>query len=143
MNQKIVAPCGTPCFICEAYEDNVTPEFQMRISELTKVPMEKVSCKGCTKDNTCLFIEMRGGQCSQRQCVDDKGVEFCHECHEFPCDYLMPIADGAAKYPHNIKLFNLCRMKSVGLEQWMEEAAGIKQTYFEQSFRIGEGGSKQ
>ncbi|MCB2166737.1 MAG: hypothetical protein KQI78_03680 [Deltaproteobacteria bacterium] len=41
----------------------------------------------------------------------------------FPCDYLHPYSDQAMKL-HNTKVFNLCRIKKVGLEKWAKEEAG-------------------
>ncbi|MCP3686197.1 MAG: hypothetical protein GY861_26420, partial [bacterium] len=29
------------------------------------------------------------------------------DCDDFPCHFLAPVADGASKYPHNMKLYNL------------------------------------
>jgi hypothetical protein len=58
----------------------------------------------------------------------------------FPCVLLAPIADQAAQYPHNIKLYNLCRIKKVGLERWIEEEAGqIRKKYFKAKFVVGKG----
>jgi hypothetical protein len=34
------------------------------------------------------------------------------------------LADGADKYPHNMKVYNLCRIKKIGLDRWVEEEAG-------------------
>lgn len=54
----------------------------------------------------------------------------------------MPIADGAEKFPQNIKLYNLCQMKKIGVDAWAETAAEIRNTYFTKKIEIGEGGSK-
>jgi hypothetical protein len=47
-----------------------------------------------------------------------KGISFCFECDDYPCDYLHPYADQAATKPHNLKLFNLGLIKKMGLEKW-------------------------
>lgn len=49
------------------------------------------------------------------------------------------MAEGAEKYPHNMNVFNLCRMKAVGFERWRDEAAGICARYFKGKFVIGAG----
>jgi hypothetical protein len=67
-------------------------------------------------------------------------VAFCSECNEFPCVLLAPIADQAARFPHNMKLYNLCRIKKVGLERWIEEEAEqIRKKYFTGKFVVGKG----
>jgi hypothetical protein len=46
----------------------------------------------------------------------------------------------AGRYPHNIKLYNLCRIKKVGLDSWIENEAGqIRKKYFTGKFIMGKG----
>jgi hypothetical protein len=52
----------------------------------------------------------------------------------------MPIAQGADKYPHNLKVYNLCLIKKLGLQAWSDQAKDIKYTYFHTNFEIGKGG---
>lgn len=139
--EKIVAPCGIDCFNCEMYEKNVTEEFQARFAERFKVPKERISCAGCIGSNQCLLLDLQGKKCSTLECVKKKGIQYCFECDTFPCEYLMPVADGAQRVPHNMKVYNLCRMKLLGVEQWTEEVGKIRHAYFNKTFGIGEGGS--
>ena len=37
---------------------------------------------------------------------------------DFPCGLLHPLAHGADRFPHNLKVFNLCMIKKMGLENW-------------------------
>lgn len=143
MKQKIVAPCGIDCFNCELYEENVTKEFQERLSAATKIPAEKISCKGCSNGNRCLFLEVQDKRCKTLDCINQKGVDYCFNCDTFPCEYLMPLANKADKFPQNMKLYNLCLMKKIGVEAWSEMAADIRKTYFTKELNIGEGGSKE
>lgn len=143
MNEKIVAPCGIDCFNCEMYAENVTPEFQERLSGTTKIPAEKITCAGCTDGNICLLLKMQGKSCKTLDCVKQKGVDYCFNCTDFPCLYLMPLADGAGKFPQNIKLYNLCQIKKIGLDNWVLQAAEIRHTYFNKKIAIGEGGSTE
>lgn len=70
--RKVIAPCGIDCFNCEMFEDNVTDEFQTRLSAVTKLPKEKISCKGCIDGNICLLLEIRGKTCKTLNCVKEK-----------------------------------------------------------------------
>lgn len=142
MNEKIVAPCGIDCFNCEVYKENVTDDLQARISESTKVPKHLITCDGCIDGNICLFLKIRGQTCKTADCVSENGVNYCFECSDFPCSYLMPLADGADKFPQNIKLYNLCVMKNIGVEEWKKNAGSIRNTYFTKKIEIGKGGSK-
>jgi hypothetical protein len=140
--KRIVAPCGIDCFNCEMFEENVTEQFQTYLSEKTKVPKELITCKGCTDGNLCLLLKLRGKSCKTLDCVREKGVNYCFECDTFPCENLMPVADGAGKYPHNMKVYNLCRMQRIGIDAWAEEVGDIRKAYFGKKFEIGEGGSE-
>lgn len=143
MKQKIVAPCGIDCFNCEVYEDNVTEELQTRLSIMTKIPKEKITCSGCIDGNICLLLKIHGKNCKTLDCVEKKGVDYCFNCDTFPCEYLMPLADGANKYPHNMKMYNLCLIKRIGIEAFIDRASDIRKTYYTKSILIGEGGSKE
>ena len=142
MKRKIVAPCGIDCFNCEMYEENVTDEFQTRLSQSLKIPKEKITCKGCADGNICLLFTIQGKTCKTHECVKEKGVDYCFNCTDFPCEYLMPLASGADKFPQNIKLYNLCMMKKIGVDNWCDISADIRKTYFNKQIKIGEGGSK-
>jgi len=137
---KIVAPCGISCFNCEVYSGNITKETQDRLSELIKIPAEKISCNGCAGGDLCVFLKLRGKSCKTLDCVNEHKVAYCHECPDFPCRLLMPVAQGAEKYPHNLKVYNLCLIKKLGLQKWLDQAVDIKYTYFHTNFEIGKGG---
>ena len=62
---------------------------------------------------------------------------FCCDCSDFPCDYLHPYADQAANVPHNIKVFNLCLIKKLGLETWAKnKAKSVKNVYFKGKWKL-------
>jgi hypothetical protein len=73
IHENMVAPCGVPCFACYA-----------------RFPKRKEPCPGCraTDDkiirNSCKLCEIRS-------CSTKRGVMFCAECKDFPCDKLKPI----------------------------------------------------
>ena len=134
--KKLTSPCGIDCFNCELFEDNVTKEMQQRIGTMMGIPPEKVTCGSC-RITGCLLIQ---GDCKHKSCVDNKGIEFCFECSEFPCNKLHPALDRADRLPHNMKMFNLCRIKNVGLEKWAkEESLEIRKRYKEGIIEIGNG----
>ncbi len=136
--KALTAPCGLDCFNCELYEDNLTAEFAELIHSKMGVPKEKISCKGCRQEDGKHFHLPNG--CATLDCVKAKGVDLCCNCDDFPCAFLAPTADQATRYPHNFKVFNLCRIKRVGLERWIEQEAGqIRKKYFNHKFVVGKG----
>jgi len=134
---RLTAPCGLDCFNCNAYEGNITEEFKMQASEFWNMPAEEIPCKGCRdEDGCCKFAPDK--QCATWDCVQGKGVSFCYECADFPCELLMPTQKGAG-FPHNMKVYNLCRMKLLGVDGWIEESANIRNRYFNGEFLVGRG----
>ncbi len=136
--KALTAPCGLDCFNCELYEENLTSELADLIHSKMGIPKEKIPCRGCRQEDGKHFHIPTG--CATLDCVKTKGVDFCCNCADFPCAFLAPTADQAGKYPHNFKVFNLCRIKNVGLERWIEEEAGqIRKKYFKHKFVVGKG----
>lgn len=84
--------CGLDCSKCEIYaatENKLLAEqlanWMKKVSELYVDPRD-VRCKGCKGDReshwspNCWIL-----QC----CVDEKHLDFCNECSEFPCEKLV------------------------------------------------------
>jgi hypothetical protein len=136
--RSLTAPCGLDCFNCELYEKNLADKLRDLINEKLNVPKSDIPCRGCRQQDGKHFHIGPGG-CATLDCVKEKGVAICSDCGEFPCAYLAPTADGAAKYPHNMKVYNLCRIKQFGLEKWIEEVGEIRKKYFTGKFVVGKG----
>lgn len=135
--KELTAPCGIDCFNCDLYEGNLDEVKTKIYSQALKLPEDKVACKGCRVQGGC---RLHWNNCATLDCAKEKGIDFCFECNEFPCAMLMPCADGADKFPHNSKLYNLCRMKKVGVEKWAEEEAlEVRKKYFKGKFMVGKG----
>ena len=135
--QTLTAPCGLDCFNCPSYEGNITEEYKKRASEFLKIPVENTPCKGCRgEDGHCKYGPNQ--QCATWECIQKKGLSYCYECADFPCKLLAPTAKGAA-YPHNMKVYNLCRMKLIGLDGWIEESVNIRKRYYDGNFLVGQG----
>src|SRR5512137_1269813 len=117
---ELTAPCGLDCFNCELHEKNVTEERRMKFAAAFKIAPEKASCAGCRASGGC---RLHWGACDTLDCAKSRAVEFCYECADFPCEKLCPSAESALRYPHNLKLYNLSRMKLLGVEKWAAEAA--------------------
>jgi hypothetical protein len=133
--KELTAPCGIDCFNCELYEENITDEFQKMMVQKTGKKQSEISCKGC-RQTGCVLLP---GECATSKCVKEKNLEFCFECSDFPCQKLSPCKEGADRYPHNLKLYNLCRIQLLGIEKWSLEAKRNRENYFKGRFVIGQG----
>jgi len=104
---KIIAPCGLNCGQCLVYEggqirrlsqdlaDALGPNFAAYAQRFTGLDpvfenypaFEKLlsflaqgTCRTC-RQGECLFAP-----CQVRTCVQERGVDFCFQCPDFPCD---------------------------------------------------------
>ncbi len=137
--KSLTSPCGLDCFNCELYETNLTDELAQRIHAKSGVPLEEIACRGCRKQKGKHYHLPPEG-CATRACTKTRKVAFCFECADFPCPLLAPTADQAARYPHNMKVYNLCRIRKIGLDRWIKEEAGqIRKKYFTAKFTVGKG----
>lgn len=141
MNNKkdLTAPCGLDCFNCELYSENLTKELAEVLQQKMGIPAEQAACKGCRLQDGKHFHLPKSG-CATLDCVKAKGVVLCCDCENFPCAFLAPTADQAGRYPHNMKIYNLCRIKKTGVENWIKDEAGqIRKKYFTGKFVVGKG----
>jgi hypothetical protein len=142
MTDKITltAPCGLDCFNCGIHKDNLTTEIADAIHSKVGVPLEEIACKGC-REQDGIHYHLPNGSCDTLDCVKNKGVDLCCDCNDFPCSKLAPTSDGAESYPHNMKLYNLCRIKKFGIDAWIKESEEIRNKYFTGKFVVGKGQS--
>jgi hypothetical protein len=96
--KELIAVCGLDCGSCDIRRVDEDPEVAERIiawfkeegwlkegQGLTEIIDGGMYCKGCRGDRTihwspdCWILHC---------CVDEKGLAFCYECDEFPCDDL-------------------------------------------------------
>jgi hypothetical protein len=129
--QQMTSPCGLDCFNCPAFLANEDMNVRKIISEKLHLPIEKAQCEGCRNAKGTISFLGDSEPCDVFGCTSKKGVAFCYECTDFPCDHLHPYADQASTRPHNTKLFNLCLIKKMGLDQWGKgKALNVKNTNF-------------
>ncbi|MFC1999032.1 DUF3795 domain-containing protein [Chloroflexota bacterium] len=141
---QMTAPCGLDCFNCTNYLANEDEEARKRLerdAKINGVPVEVMLCKGCRNQKGVLnsheLFFNRTGPCYAYKCTGEKNIDFCYECNEFPCDHLHPHADRSNQLPHNTKVFNLCLIKKMGLENWAKnKAAAVHKDYFHKWFSL-------
>lgn len=106
--QSSLAPCGLSCETCFAHADGDIRHYSRKLKEalgnfgiyaqrfetLLEEPVFKnytpfkemldyfaqENCRGCRKENCRLFKN-----CGVRACHQEKKVDFCFQCAEFPC----------------------------------------------------------
>lgn len=83
-----LARCGYRCDLCAARSDD--PAVRQRLIEgwkkyfgLTMYTVDNVRCDGCLHDG-----RLADKNCGVRPCVNEKEIENCAYCDEFPCERL-------------------------------------------------------
>ena len=143
---EMTAPCGLDCFNCHFYlakEDNEARKTVEQMSAQYGIPLEIMQCDGCRAHDGQIPIQKHvfgdAHRCAAYECSKSKGVDFCGECDAFPCDHLHPYADKASELPHNTKVFNLCLINKMGVDQWAEsKASKVRETYFTKPWTLAE-----
>ncbi|UCG79084.1 MAG: DUF3795 domain-containing protein [Nitrospirota bacterium] len=117
IDKRLAAVCGLLCEACHVYI--ATQEDPERLEVLSKhyqKPLEELRCNGCRSDSRCFYCNT---VCFMSGCAKEKGVDFCGECSDYPCDGLKAFQ---AEAPHRIELWkNQERIKEAGYEQWYTE----------------------
>lgn len=135
--RQLTAPCGLDCFNCPMYLAQENPRLRQKVAQNLGISEEEAVCRGCRPHNgTIPFLGMTE-PCHVYRCINAKGLDFCCDCPDFPCDHLHPYADKAAERPHNTKVFNLCLIKKMGLQTWAEtKAKSVRDTYYKGKFKL-------
>ncbi len=83
--QEMIGYCGYNCHVCAARSDD--SEVRQRLVDGWKKYLgheyytaENVKCDGCRSDG-----RVADQKCEARPCAQQKGVESCALCLEFPC----------------------------------------------------------
>jgi len=133
---EMTGVCGIYCAECECAKAKDEPKL-MEYLVGKGMDAEKLPCQGCrVVEGNCPAV---GEKCETYKCAQEKKVNFCFECAEFPCAKLNPASDRANILPHNLKTFNLCYIQNHGIEKFAENAAEIKQKYYKGVMMIGKG----
>ncbi|MCG8411048.1 MAG: DUF3795 domain-containing protein [Bacteroidales bacterium] len=134
-----LAPCGLHCGKCFAYEEGDIVKYSKTLKNnlgsfevyakrfvdlLDKPVFEKYpdfkdmlecfaisDCSGCRKEVCKLFKD-----CKVRLCSENKGVDFCFQCPDFPCENT-GFDEHLYKRSININI----RMKEIGVDNYYEE----------------------
>lgn len=112
-DKMLSAVCGLYCPSCTLFIGN--HEDPERLAALTRrmgrTP-EEMKCNGCRSDTLSFYCR----SCKMKSCAKEKGIDFCSECDEYPCEALTAFKAEAA---HRCDVWeSLDQIKSRGWEDW-------------------------
>lgn len=109
------AYCGLYCGACEVMAAHRKGTVAQVAQEWGRSE-EDLRCDGCKTEVTAVYCR----DCTFRACARGKGVEFCSECANYPCDALIAFRDDTSPH-HSIVVHNLDRIAGIGGRAWCEE----------------------
>lgn len=124
INQKFLSPCGLYCGVCSVYyatRDNnqkfmekLLNFYQHAMTDLDNLTVEDLQCEGCLSEKTSFFCQA----CSIKDCTRKKGYSGCHECDDFPCQFIenFPIPVGK-----KVVLRSIPYRKKWGTQKWVRD----------------------
>ncbi len=83
-DKRLSAVCGLYCPACSLFiGTHEDPERLASKAEQLGHSIDELKCEGCRSDKLCFFCKTL---CVMKPCAADKGVDFCGECDEYPCN---------------------------------------------------------
>jgi len=118
-DKTYAAVCGLYCEACSWYiATHEDPERLRKLAAQMHFSEEESACYGCRSGKRLPYC----GKCKMVTCAAERGIDFCSECEEYPCDELKLFQSAM---PHRIELWdNLERIKTIGYEKWLKEIRG-------------------
>lgn len=130
INPDFIAPCGLYCGVCAIHiagRDN-NQKFKERLVGLyqggvpgkgtlpnsDQLTPDSIHCSGCLSDDRFMHCQ----QCEIRDCTTKKGYAGCHECDDFPCEYIDNFSMSVGK---KVILRVIPYIREVGIEKWIED----------------------
>lgn len=116
MRKELAAPCGLYCGVCGIYiaHRDKNDKFKERLATVYNVPVEQIRCQGCLSDDVFVYCQV----CPIKSCTEEKGLEGCHQCDDFPCslidDFPLPVGK-------KVILRSIPAWRELGTRRWMEE----------------------
>jgi hypothetical protein len=122
INPELVAPCGLYCGACRMQQatqegdrsllERLVKVFARRLPEMASTTADDLLCDGCLSTRRSVFCR----ECSIRECTQEKGLEGCHECPDFPCLFIEEFPLPVGK---KVILRAVPYWRTHGTEQWI------------------------
>jgi hypothetical protein len=115
-DKKLAAVCGLYCEACSWFISTTEDAVRLkRLAAQRNWSEVESKCYGCRSGKRLPYCE----KCKMSACAAERGIDFCSECEEYPCDELKEFQSAM---PHRIELWiNLYRIKSLGYRQWLKD----------------------
>jgi hypothetical protein len=126
-NPKLISPCGNYCGVCgvfiatrdnhDKFKEALASVFKGTLPGGENLTAKDIHCEGCLSDQPFYYCK----SCPIRDCTRSRGYEGCHQCSDYPCQF---IEDFPMTVGKRVILRAIPHRREVGTEQWVldEEA---------------------
>ena len=120
-DKKLAAVCGLYCKACTLFIATTEDPARLKVlAERFQLSEEVMKCYGCRSTKRGPYCQT----CKMSACAAERGIDFCSECEEYPCNDLKQFQ---SERPHRIELWDdLERIRDIGYKRWLKE---IKENY--------------
>ena len=119
--------CGLYCGACEI-ENARTEDQQKKVIQTfeSNLPgwhatLDQMHCSGCKSDD--VFVNC--AKCPIRRCARERGIEFCYQCSDYPCQThtFLQAASGQVPILRHIKAIetNQAYICEHGVDAWLQD----------------------
>jgi len=137
MKTRFDSYCGLYCGACPILAATVNGEVEAKAAawEMAAADIVCGGCKSKVVAGVCT-------DCIMRLCAQDRGLDFCVECDDYPCGSVT--AFQRDRFPHHTLIAaNLAAIRDRGVDAWLAEqkkrwscpACGAPSTWYEEECR--------
>ncbi len=109
--------CGLYCGACFVMRANEEGRVAEQAREWEREPNE-ITCHGCKSNVNSGYCRA----CGIKACAMERGLEFCVDYSEYPCERLIAFRDDEWSH-HSAITRNLAELSKLGLQQWLKAQA--------------------
>jgi hypothetical protein len=118
MYRSLQGRCGIFCGDCEIYIAYSTNDAKAQGKIARKLSKERgetispdlIKCLGCKGPASSCW----GTTCKIRICAEEKGMEFCYQCREYPCDEISLFFETTPEARENLRMIS-----KIGPDAWI------------------------
>ncbi len=117
IDASLAGICGAYCGACPVYlawADQDMPRLEALAREL-HTTTDRLMCTGCRTPAAFCF----GGDCEVKSCAQERGVAFCPDCADYPCDRIRRAHVGPAY--RGLLSRDAKRLHDLGVSAWLRE----------------------
>lgn len=117
VDASLAGICGAYCGACPVYmawAAQDLPRLEALAQEL-HTTADRLMCTGCRTPAALCF----GGECEVKTCAQHRGVAFCPDCADYPCDRIRRVHAGPAY--RTVLSRDANRLHEVGVSAWLRE----------------------